>query len=363
MKEHGLPVSVQSCFWGDQVGAKLQAGGQSIPSYQQAGGESPTEAEERMALWSVLYTDPWYELRLLRNMPDSGPDPFGEEAPSELVKQAVQDFEPSGDLTALLAAAGLNEYFQEALEALRDAPELQQAAATAPADPLEHRGAIARAIVAHALIAAEDKGSAPLDGEARDEIVLLLTNELHGFGLSVGGFLAAPFVGIAERMLTWKLTKDRGSITDGVSPAAGDVMRYLAQGDGARAYIRQSIADAEPGPVHILAHSLGGIMCVDLLVKENTPSVANLITVGSQSPFLYEIGALPSLEFGKELPAHFPRWHNFFDRRDLLSYIGAGVFKGRVVDIEVNNNQSFPRSHSAYWSNNRFWTALRKVLE
>jgi hypothetical protein len=46
------------------------------------------------------------------------------------------------------------------------------------------------------------------------------------------------------------------------------------------------------------------------------------VTLGSQSPFLYEIGALWSLPYGKGLPESFPRWLSVYDLADLLSYVG-----------------------------------------
>ena len=88
----------------------------------------------------------------------------------------------------------------------------------------------------------------------------------------------------------------------------------------------------------------------------------SLVTVGSQAPFLYELNALPTLEFGVALPATVPRWVNVFDRRDLLSYAGEGVFSGRVEDREVDNRVPFPRSHSAYFGNKHFYAVLDEVL-
>ena len=91
---------------------------------------------------------------------------------------------------------------------------------------------------------------------------------------------------------------------------------------------------------------------------EALPEVALLVTVGSQAPFLYEINALHSLRYGQPLPPHFPPWLNIYDLRDLLSYIGAGVFPNRTQDVLVDNRQPFPHSHSAYWTNDATWNAL-----
>jgi hypothetical protein len=89
----------------------------------------------------------------------------------------------------------------------------------------------------------------------------------------------------------------------------------------------------------------------------------SLITAGSQAPFLYEIDCLTSLRAGQPLPDHFPRWLNFYDPNDFLSYIGGQVFPGRVRDVEIQSRQPFPQSHSAYWTNRLFWNEVEAFLQ
>jgi hypothetical protein len=103
-------------------------------------------------------------------------------------------------------------------------------------------------------------------------------------------------------------------------------------------------------------------MSVDLLVLQALPQVRLLMTVGSQAPFLYEIGALPSLRRGQPLPDHFPDWLNVYDLNDLLSFTGQGIFGDRVSDLRVESRQPFPTAHSAYWSNPAVWRALTARL-
>ena len=124
----------------------------------------------------------------------------------------------------------------------------------------------------------------------------------------------------------------------------------------------------------LLAHSLGGIACVDALIEAAHPAVTALITVGSQAPLLHELDALGSLPLPRDaagrptgkagtLPAHFPRWLNIYDRQDFLSYCAEPVFgASRVRDLMVDNQQPFPASHSAYWSNAAVWTPIRALL-
>jgi pimeloyl-ACP methyl ester carboxylesterase len=104
-------------------------------------------------------------------------------------------------------------------------------------------------------------------------------------------------------------------------------------------------------PVALVGHSLGGIIALDTLISAPLPQVRLLVTAGSQGPFLYESGSLPSLEHPAPLPPHMPDWLNLYDPRDLLSYLGAGLFPGRVTDVRVDSRQPFPASHSAYWTN------------
>jgi hypothetical protein len=107
---------------------------------------------------------------------------------------------------------------------------------------------------------------------------------------------------------------------------------------------------------------------VDLLILEQIPEVRLLITMGSQAPFFYEINALQSMEFRDEspenrLPGHFPRWLNFYDLRDFLSYVGEPIFGSEIVtDVCVDNRLPFPDSHGGYFSNDRVWQTVLSVL-
>jgi hypothetical protein len=354
---YAIPAEVRGCFWGDAQGAKLNADGGSIPDYGSTGGGADAE-EEALALWAVLYTDPWYELRLLRQWPARTETVLGEVAPSILLRRSIEEFRPSGELLQHLDDLGLVVRFTEAVRALLDAPEFDQAAATAPADPLEHRRAIARALVARTVMAAEPMP----DGAHRDQLADRVAGELHGYGLGISDLVRHPVRGLALYAATHYATRRRGAITDAVSPFPGDVLRYLAQSAGVRAFVRAHIDDVPHGDVYLLAHSLGGIICADLLISEAIPRVAGLITVGTQAPFLYEIRALPSLVHPAPLPAHVPPWLNLYDRRDLLSYVGSAVLGDRVRDVPVDNQQPFPQAHTSYWTNREVWAAVAGFL-
>lgn len=362
-------MRVNGCFWGGSEGAELKAHGASIPSYNETGGDGPSPTEENLALWAVLYTDPWYEMRLLGDWPaDNGEVAPGQTTPSGRLREQIENFLPSDESSQLLALYDLRSDFDAAYTALLGAPELDRALDTVTEATLnEHRKAVARALVAFMMVGAEGSGAPPIDGAIREEIVASLIDDLHGFGLGVAAWLTRPFKGIAGNMVTQRIARKRGVLTDATSPAAGDIIRYQVRGSGIRRYIRQVVADAiavDPHPsVTLLAHSLGGIACVEALIEEPLPGVDRLITVGSQAPFFYEIDALASLSYGEPLPDHFPAWLNIYDDRDFLSYIGAGVFPGRVTDQQVDNGQPFPQAHSAYWRNDAVWQHIGASLE
>ncbi len=65
-------VEVEGCYWGGTPGATLEITGASVPRYLYSGGGEPSVADRETARWAVLYTDPWYELRLLTSFPADG---------------------------------------------------------------------------------------------------------------------------------------------------------------------------------------------------------------------------------------------------------------------------------------------------
>ena len=182
----------------------------------------------------------------------------------------------------------------------------------------------------------------------------LLTDALGGKEM---GLVDGAIRTLALRPATALAVRKRGAITDATTPAAGDILLYQARGAAIRDIIAGKIAGAAE-PVVVVAHSLGGIAAVDLLAGQSFPKVRLLVTVGSQAPLLYEIGALVSLDHDQPLPAHMPPWLNVYDTRDLLSYVATPLFPHQAEDVKVNNGQPFPQSHSAYWANPKVWDEI-----
>ncbi|MER5757426.1 hypothetical protein [Streptomyces sp. NPDC002088] len=253
----------------------------------------------------------------------------------------------------------------EALRIVQESPELRDAAATVDENGYEHRHAVARAVVAATLSAAVERGANAVDGIARDALLAALSSDLHSQGRALPGKVWKAAATPALRVLTRKAVDRRGLLSDGVVPITGDILRYQARGNGTRQLIKRTIEHVPGEAITVLAHSLGGVACVDLLAMEDLGRrVDQLITVGSQAPFFYECGALTSVEYPHTLPGHFPRrWLNIYDPWDLLAYRAAKVFPQQAYDVEVSNGQPFPFAHSAYWSNSTVWDAIGTWLD
>jgi hypothetical protein len=364
-------VKLVPCLWGDSLGAKLNADGASIPTYDETqGGKELTPEEENILLWESLYKDPFYEMRLLGLRPQQAQTVIpGKPTPSQELRIRVETLPTDTDLQTKLDDLEIGIVFQQAYEAIvgKNSKPYGRLLETA-SRPLDgDYGAIARAIVSMSILMCEEQGiytwlsiNDGLRDEAVDAILKVLTKDETSRGF-VLDWAKSLLTGLGLSVGTNAIKRKRGAMTDGVYPCAGDIVLYQAKGGKIRDFIRSQL-EAIDAPVVLLAHSLGGIACVDLLIeKDLRDKVKLLITVGSQAPFLYEIDALSTLSFGEPLPDHFPQWLNLYDLRDFLSYVGEGIFPGRPTDAKVDNRQPFPEAHSAYWANEQTWDAIEKV--
>ncbi|KJY21514.1 MULTISPECIES: hypothetical protein [Streptomyces] len=380
---------VDSCYWGDRFGATLGAGGRSVPGLRPAAGAAPDAVDEETAEWALLLADPLCELRVLAEAgwADGGPDPDGPGGGDDdaFAMPGVQPAgvrvlallaglppappHPGDELGALLHGTGLAAGFPAALTGAADSAEAARAADRATGEPQarELATALARAVTAGALAAAG--ADADCTGAERDRLVELLTTRLGGDARVPGARAAAVLGRLAMRVTTQPLLNAwRGSLTVGATPALGDILRYQARGHDLREFLHARIA-AAPGPTVLIGHSLGGIALVDLLALaaargEAVPGTELLVTVGSQAPFLYELGALTALEPGAKLPYGFPRWLNVYDRQDVLSYLAGPVFPGdpRITDHEIGSRQPFPACHSAYWKQDSLYERIEQAV-
>lgn len=347
-----------TCLWGDSEGCKLRSEGKSIPEYDTARDIFSVDEDPDNALWWMLYQDPLFELQSLNEIKSNTLDLRAETAAEAGIDLLTRSDDPV--VTAAVQDAGLSNVWAQAKAELAGSIEVLQGLQRIRTMSAEVRLALARAVVAHAIDMSPPE--TVVSGALRDKLVACVT-DLWGGQERAFGWAKAALGRVALRIGTNKLKRERGAVSDAVYPFAGDILLYQRRGDGIRKFIRGVIESAKP-PVAVLAHSLGGIACVDLLCEPDAPKVEWLITVGSQAPLLYELDALNGIRHGDALPSSFAaNWLNIYDLRDFLSYVGEKIFQGRVIDVTVDNGQPFPQSHSAYWTNPIVWNAIIPRLQ
>ncbi|ACU72772.1 conserved hypothetical protein [Catenulispora acidiphila DSM 44928] len=362
---------VESCFWGEKHGAKLALGGASIPAYLSAAPDYSAiddPDEELVGFWEILQEDPFAQLQLMAEFEQPGPDdevlPPSFHTPGADVLSRLTALSPAGELADLLAETGLAPYLEPAMRRLRAAPELGKAAVARAEAPGDLAEAVACALLALLLTVADESAptGAQLDRLADLLVAALGAGERSGRVSKTAQFLGRRALNVTTQPL---LRVFRNGLTEAAVPMLGDILNYQAHGDGLRDFLRARIFASDEHTI-VLGHSLGGVALVDLLAAA-TPGefgqVRLLVTVGSQAPFLYELGALHSLPLDSadtaDALARMPKWLNVYDRRDLLSYLAAPVFGPEgVEDFEVDCRQPFPAAHSAYWNLDRVYERI-----
>jgi hypothetical protein len=345
-------VKVSGCEWGDTRGAYLHRGGASIPDFDKTGNAASAVDDASRGRWFLLTDNPLLELRILPEEAYIGEKPGLEIftfipplANRTEILNLLKRWEVADPWPAFIGDIATDTEWKLVVESIT---------ATAPAVCEK----LARAVTAAYQQRLRAEGYPALGGAQRDELKDALVNPLGGPPLGIGDWFLDRLTNFGERR--------RGKLSDTTTPAAGDVIRYQARGEEIRKYIAERVK--ETSATVILAHSLGGIACVDWLASkeyaEKGPKIDRLITVASQAPYFYEIDALVSRPYGAGLPDTFPKkWLNIFDKADFLSYMAAPMFPGRARDVEVDNGQPFPDSHSAYWHNDKqVWKAVSDFL-
>ena len=153
----------------------------------------------------------------------------------------------------------------------------------------------------------------------------------------------------------------RRVLLDMFTPFMGDIMFYQARGEQSRELILEHIRHITP-PITLLAHSLGGVACVDILVQHHLPDVHALVTAGSQAPLLYEMDMLQSLPFGQSLPGHCPAKYLRHARYSQLRRKEISFQAGYMRRTRVNNRHAYPQAHNTYWTNPETWQTLLPML-
>jgi hypothetical protein len=369
LKERNENLCFHKCYWGGSLGTTLNAGGLSIPvSDQKKASETDlTDEEYVLGLWELLYQDPLIELQILTISSEDKRTVFGEKLGEDLDNR-VRALNPSSNLQEMLDQAGIGEFFPQSQSIIVNESDYQKAIESATEPLGEYRIAIARALVAQSSLLVRDnygEFALSVNGELRDHIVEQIAAELGGKEKGILSGIKQSISGTIRRIINNNLQRRRSGFSEQYSGTLGDILMYQARGQKLRDFVCVTIKPLKK-PTVLIAHSLGGIICVDLLLQQQLPQVVLLVTIGSQSPILYELNALVGMEYNPNanLPETFPHWLNIYDRNDFLSYVGEKIFPGKIQDVEIDSKQPFPESHGAYWNNDKVWDAVwQKMVE
>ncbi|MGW5660888.1 hypothetical protein ACWEWG_12410 [Streptomyces sp. NPDC003758] len=172
----------------------------------------------------------------------------------------------------------------------------------------------------------------------------------------------------------------RSRFGPGTTRFLGDVLVYQRHRDAVHARVRQVIDEVHPElgrssarPVRIVAHSLGGVIAVDMATATAPLWTESLITFGSQAAFFHVCdprgGQLTP--YGGSTPVHLPaslnRWTNLWEPLDILAFAASKVFQlhdgTAPVDLPVSHQASTGMwTHSAYWNLPHVATVIGDVM-
>ena len=274
LKSARARVEVVPCRWGDDYGAKLGCEGKSIPNYAGTRALDASDAEnEERTLWHLLYDDPLFELALLASAPDAAGagTKFGAIPSGVELMERLPGYRPGPSVQDKLEEAQAASFFDQSVQTVSRNQSCQAALKAAPESLGAHRMAVARALVAEIIaLQRESLGESPLgvNPVLRDALAGAIAEELGGSERAVTGWILKQIAGLARRTgATSFLERKRGAIMDPAYPAVADILLYQCKGENIRKCIRDIIQSAGDSVV-ILAHSLGGVACVDMLSEE-----------------------------------------------------------------------------------------------
>lgn len=371
--EHGLGhVKLVAPAWGPDLRARFDDVTRALPpqvkTRDATGGPVITERDLEAATWDLLLGDPLFELRVYAQGPPADGPGVVVNAPL-LQQDAIDMVLRLHAETLALDRTGLTaEELQASAGAVARADELAGAARAAGSaahpDLIE---AAARAVVATALAAHrfDPPGTAPvaaLSGAVRTALVedirrAIAPDKTRG----APGWLKNKIAGFVLSRATAFVEERRAGLMGMATPAVGDILFYQRRSEELGGFIAKAI-EGLARPVVAVGHSLGGVALVDLLSRDDRPTLDRLVTVGSQAPLFFAIDALGLLRPGEPERRPFTPWLNIYNRRDFLSFCAKKVFpkEREIQDQEVDPGVPFPESHSAYWNDDRTFQLIGK---
>jgi hypothetical protein len=250
----------------------------------------------------------------------------------------------------------------EVLDALADAwPTTRWLHRLDDAALLRETGHALAEAVADAHEAAEDDGAGLRagPGEGRGRLRDLVHRRLADLDRLVG----AAVQSVAGRVNHALRTR----FGPGTTRFLGDVLVYQRHQREIHARVRAAVDAVDPAlgrdperGVRVVAHSLGGVIAVDMATAAEPLWTRSLLTFGSQAAFFHVCDPrggqlLPFAGDGLvRLPASLGRWTNLWEPLDVLAFLASGVF--RLHDGSAPEDVAVPHAASAgLWTHSVYW--------
>jgi pimeloyl-ACP methyl ester carboxylesterase len=149
---------------------------------------------------------------------------------------------------------------------------------------------------------------------------------------------------------------------------AGDIAVYQRRQTDIQQRIWDTLdrygAGTAENPARIIAHSLGGVITLDMATNAERPLHINgLVTFGSQWPLLQLIDPRPGIGPYVDTPIVLPdtmsgRWLNLWEPLDPLAFTAAHTLKlSSGKPPNPDDRQAAYRSSSGLWTHSSYWTS------
>jgi hypothetical protein len=181
----------------------------------------------------------------------------------------------------------------------------------------------------------------------------------------------------AERVNRW-MRATKGPV---LARNLGDVVLYHSDRERIQDAVRAAVAAVDPAlgtgpgrPVHLVGHSLGGAIALDLATHPDRPLwTSSVVTFGCQWPLFHLWHPRPGLATYTGEPVRLPPsvgcWRNLWEPLDPLAFVAAAVFRGHDAashgdpgphDIRVTRPAADGfATHSTYWESPELVRQLR----
>jgi hypothetical protein len=232
---------------------------------------------------------------------------------------------------------------------------------------VELLGEVGAAVAASALdVDAAAEGSVPLRDPGR--IRALVGRRMAELDRIVGSAVGAA----GQHVSTWV----RGPLAEGIAGVLGDMLVYQRAQHRIHDRVRAAIAAVDPllgrdpgHRVHLIGHSFGATIALDMATAHSPLWTAGLVTFGAQWPLFHLIdprgGHLQPYRDGQPvlLPDSVGRWSNLWEPLDPMAFVATRAFAAdpadRLEDVRVEHqNSSGLGTHSVYWQHPRLLEAM-----